>query len=593
MKLRYLFITFLCFFSYTHATNIQKDSLLTPQIHHKETLLKTPFWYAYSNGATSVEIDVFLKDGELYTTHNSKNRNTFDEAYLSPLEKTLYSLKNKPHTFYFLINIYSENQKTLNTIVSQIKKHPSLLHSQKIHFVILENLPKIKDLNNYPNFISFGTNNINSNLLNHSKVSLAVLDFKKITTWNGKGRLTQPDKDKITTIVSILKKKKKKILLSNTPNSKTAWRALTNLNVDFLSTPTIYECKKFLESLSSRQFKSPFYSSVYQPKNIKWKNKNPKNIILLIGDGNGLSHISATLYANGGQTTLSQLKNIGFIKTYSADDFTTDSAAAGTAIATGKKTNNRAIGTDIYGGKIENITEILNKKGFQTGVITTDKITGATPSSFYAHQIDRSSTALIAKDLENSKLSIFIGGGKKHFKDIPLSKQFTLLNSLDEISTSTSNNIGYFLADENPVSALKGRKGILALATKKTFDYFNLHKNPFFLMIEGAKIDSYAHENDIAGIVSEGIDFDMAITEAIKFADKNKETLVIITADHETAGLSIPNGSIKNRMVEADFTTFDHTGTLVPIFSYGPKSELFTGFYENNEIFKKIMKLLE
>src|SRR5690606_24387597 len=115
---------------------------------------------------------------------------------------------------------------------------------------------------------------------------------------------------------------------------------------------------------------------------------------------------------------------------------------------------------------------------------------------------------------------------------------------------------------------------------------------PFFLMIEGAKIDKFAHKNDVEGIVSEGIDFDRAITEAIKFADLSGDTLVIITADHETSGFSIPQGNLKNNIIEGDFTTYDHTAAMVPIFAYGPGSQEFQGVYENNEVYNKILRVL-
>src|SRR5690606_36467189 len=97
---------------------------------------------------------------------------------------------------------------------------------------------------------------------------------------------------------------------------------------------------------------------------------------------------------------------------------------------------------------------------------------------------------------------------------------------------------------------------------KASIDFLEAKNKPFFLMEEGAKIDKYAHKKNVAGIVSEGIDFDRAITEAIKFADVSKNTLVIITADHETSGFAIPQGNLKSKTIEGDFTTFDHTAAM-------------------------------
>jgi len=112
-------------------------------------------------------------------------------------------------------------------------------------------------------------------------------------------------------------------------------------------------------------------------------------------------------------------------------------------------------------------------------------------------------------------------------------------------------------------------------------------------MVEGAKIDSNGHTNNIKGIVTEMLDFDQAVRAALMEADKNKNTLVIITADHETSGLGIMQGSLENGEVEAGFLSNDHTASMVPIFAYGPQSQHFTGVFENTEIFHKIMKALE
>src|SRR5690606_2292876 len=293
-----------------------------------------------------------------------------------------------------------------------------------------------------------------------------------------------------------------------------------------------------------------------------------QNVILLIGDGNGLSQISAAVLANGGETTLTQLKSIGFIKTASSDDFTTDSAAAGTALATGQKTYNRSIGMGDNREPILNITEFLDKREFLSGCITTDRMVGATPSSFYAHQLDRDHTQEIAADLLKSKLSLFIGGGKADFDQDFSAKGFTILDNIDAIGNSTANKVGLFISEHGVPSYLDGRGNQLAVATRNGLQFLESKDKPFFLMVEGAKIDSYAHANNVAGVVTEGIDFDTAITEAIAFADRTGNTLVVITADHETGGMTLPQGNLEDSMVEGDFTTDDHTASMVPIFAY-------------------------
>ncbi len=244
------------------------------------------------------------------------------------------------------------------------------------------------------------------------KIGLISLSFRSFTDWNGKGRLTKDDLEKVTHVVEKAHAFRKPFRFWATPDSKTAWKSMVNLGVDYVNTDQPFECVTYVNSLSKRVFKNTSFSNVYTPTfSSDGSTKTPENIILLIGDGNGLAQISATALANGGALSLTQLKNIGFLKTQSADDFTTDSAGAGTALATGQKVPNRSIGMDADGKSITSLTEILDKKGFSTAIITTDEITGATPASFFAHQKDRSLSDAILKDLEKSSLELFVASG--------------------------------------------------------------------------------------------------------------------------------------------------------------------------------------
>jgi alkaline phosphatase len=151
----------------------------------------------------------------------------------------------------------------------------------------------------------------------------------------------------------------------------------------------------------------------------------------------------------------------------------------------------------------------------------------------------------------------------------------------------------YFSSSEDYSSKGPGRKNFLANATAKALTFLSREGKPFFLMVEGALIDSGGHLNSSETVIEEGIGFDMAIAEALKFADKNKETLVIVTADHETGGVTLPQGNMEKGQVELEFGTRDHTAVLVPIFAYGPHSDEFRGIYENTEVFKRLISLIE
>ncbi|MFK5973384.1 MAG: alkaline phosphatase [Flavobacteriaceae bacterium] len=569
------------------------------KIHsHNDYLQNVPFWNAYANGLNSIEVDIFLKNDTLFATHSEfdiKKGHTIENLYLRPIQQAIALQFGELKELQLLVDIKSDAHATLKKLIAVLERYPEIIRNNNIAIVISGNRPPVDTYLNYPDYIQFDYQSLNkiNNKKVWDKIALISLNFSAFSPWNGKGRLTADDHEKVKAIIDKAHSYDKPFRFWATPDSKTAWRAFTDMGVDFINTDMPYASSSYLKTLRQRVYHNQISSEVYAPTfSSDQKNTLVKNVILLIGDGNGLTQISSATLANGGDLTLTQLKSIGLLKTQSADDFTTDSAAAGTALATGEKTNNRAIGVAPDGQALVNITELLSEHGFISGCITTDNISGATPSAFYAHRKDRSDSNGIISDLSKSKLSLIIGGGALEIEKSKTDIGFTLVESLNTVGQSKEDKICYFLSKEDVPSILEGRKNILAEATKNGLKFLQAKGKPFFLMVEGAHIDSYGHHNEVSGIVSEGIDFDRAVTEAIKFADAHEHTLVIITADHETSGFSIPQGSLKNKMIEGDFTTHDHTGTMVPIFAYGPKSNQFQGVYENKEVFKKIIKVL-
>jgi len=569
------------------------------KIHsHNDYQQNVPFWSAYANGLNSIEVDVFLKNDTLFVTHGEleiKKDRTIENLYLEPIQKALALKFSEQQELQLLVDIKSDTYSTLKKLITVLERYPDIIHNNNISIVISGNRPKVGEYLNYPEYIKFDHQSLKSPNEEKvwDKIALISLNFKMFSRWNGKGRLTADDYKRVKDVIDRAHSYEKPFRFWGTPDSKTAWKAFRDLGVDFINTDLPYASSSYLSTLDQRVYHNKVSSEVYTPKfRSDQKNSLVKNVILLIGDGNGLSQISSSVLANGGNLTLTQLKSIGFLKTQSADDFTTDSAAAGTALATGEKTNNRAIGVDAFGGPLKNITELLFERGFVSGCITTDNISGATPSAFYAHRKDRSDTKGIISDLSKSKLSLIIGGGADEFEKKTAEMAFTPLDSISAIAGSNEQRVAHFISKGEVPSILEGRGAVLAEATKNGLAFLSAKNAPFFLMVEGAKIDSYGHENSASGIVSEGIDFDRAITEAVKFADDNGNTLVIVTADHETSGFSIPQGDLENQMIEGDFTTDDHTGVMVPIFAYGPNSQEFQGVYENYKVFGKILKVL-
>ena len=328
--------------------------------------------------------------------------------------------------------------------------------------------------------------------------------------------------------------------------------------------------------------------------------KKPKNIILMIGDGMGVSQIYAGMTVNHNKLNIEQFKHIGFSKTYSADNYITDSAAGATAISTGKKTKNGYIGVDSTGNRLKTILEIAEEHELATGLVATSVISHATPASFIAHYPDRHEYEKLANFFIDSDIDVFIGGGKGNFnkrKDsIDLirklsEKGYTITDSIQEIANIKSGKLAGFVSETAPKSIMNGRGNMLQVASNTALNILSNNKKGFFLMIEGSQIDWGGHENNSEYVSSEMIDFDKAIGVVLEFAKANGNTLVIVTADHETGGLSLNQGDFNTGEINAQFTTNNHTGVMVPVFAYGPGAEDFTGIYENTEIFNKMLKL--
>ena len=326
--------------------------------------------------------------------------------------------------------------------------------------------------------------------------------------------------------------------------------------------------------------------------------KLPKNIIFMIGDGMGLSQISAGLIAQRDALNLERCRVIGLSKTNSGNNLVTDSAAGATAFSTGQKTYNGAIGVGMDSLPLTTILEIAERNGLVTGLIATSSITHATPASFIAHQKSRMMDEEIATDFLKTEIDVFIGGGKKFFEertdhrnllDDLVAKGYTVATGMDEINAVKEGKVAGFIADEQPIKVTEGRGQVLAEATLKAIQLLNGHDKGFFIMAEGSQIDWGGHANDSEYIISEMQDFDYAVGKVLDFAKADGETLVIITADHETGGYGIVGGDLEAGEVKTKFLTDYHTATMVPVFAYGPGAEAYAGIYHNTAIFSKML----
>jgi len=328
--------------------------------------------------------------------------------------------------------------------------------------------------------------------------------------------------------------------------------------------------------------------------------KQPKNVILLIGDGMGINQMYAAMVQQGTPLAMNSMKDMGLVTTWAYNNFTTDSGAAGTALATGVKTRNGMIGMGPDSVAVPNLTQMSQLKGLSVGIVSACAVTHATPGAFVSHSVSRNNYEEIAEGFIKTKPDVFIGGGLNHFskradkRDLLLDLcmcEYTVAKTMQELKQVTKGKVAGLLYENHP-PAFDKRGDFLPEATAIAINLLKNNENGFFMMVEGSQIDWAGHSNDINQIIGETLDFDKAVAVALDFARKDGNTLVIVTSDHETGGLTLPQGSIRQKTVKAAFSTTNHTGELVPVMACGPGSELFRGFMDNTDIPKKIMELL-
>jgi alkaline phosphatase len=323
-----------------------------------------------------------------------------------------------------------------------------------------------------------------------------------------------------------------------------------------------------------------------------------KNIILMIGDGMGLPDVYAAMTIADKPLNIERCNITGLQKTFSSDHYITDSGAAGTALATGSKTKNGAIGMDAHKNRLKSILEKAEEHGLATGLVSTSSITHATPASFIAHQSNRDSYEDIAMDFLKTDIDVFIGGGYDHFAkradklnliDSLRFRGYEVDTTLNMILKSTSGKLAGFTAAIHNPYRLKGRGDMLPESSAKAIGILSNNKKGFFLMIEGSQIDWAGHSNSADTLIDETLDFDKAVGVALDFAQKDGHTLVVITADHETGGVTIVDGDRETHKVRLNFSTKNHTAVMVPVYAFGPGAEKFTGIFDNTDIPKKIL----
>lgn len=324
----------------------------------------------------------------------------------------------------------------------------------------------------------------------------------------------------------------------------------------------------------------------------------PLNVIFMIGDGMGTSQVTTMFYYKDEPSVFEQFKEIGFINTSSSSNKVTDSAAAGTAFATGQKSFNRGLGLNPDSVPVTSILSVLQIHGYETGLVTIGSITHATPAAFYAKVTDRDMEESIAEQLLYAGVDFFAGGGLDFFKKREDGQDLyqSLENrgyKMDTLGlspvTDTSLKYGYLLAPNGLPAKHKGRDSFLKEATEQALAKLSASDSGFFLMVEGSYIDWAGHARDKEFMLAEMLDFEEAMAVALRYVDAHENTLLIVTGDHETGGMSVGKGDQIDQ-VDLYFNTDQHTADLVPVFAKGRGAEGFKGFYQNSDVFHKILK---
>ena len=613
---------------------------------HNDYNRTAPFWEAYSQHCQSIEADVFLHNGELLVGHeveDLKPENSFLRLYVDPIVRTFRANGGKmwagsQDRLMLLVELKSATEPTLTEVIEQLEEFPDVFCSPEgVKVAITGNTPAKEHYRDYPEWVGFdGDIRETYTWAQLERVALVSNSFRMFAKkWNGKGRMIDPELNAVKDAIAKVHSWGKPIRFWEAPEGTTAYFTFWKLGVDIINTDKPAVAHLFFDDWGNKNFimgkhevqagvtgtkkldaatrsfsgfqneklqlsgRIPVYKPTYKNDGA---DKKIRNVILLIGDGMGINQVMAGAYANGRELSMLNIKSVGIQYYNPNDDFIGDSASGGSALATGDVSWTRHSATNKDGSvEYSPLTDYFKGMGKATGVVSLGDIADATPAVFYGHTSERDSTDKITSYWLTSDVDLICGPGTSYLEK-PRQDGLDMLNGIKANGYTYTKDATALGSEKGKVLCLDDRMG--AYATEETLSFLaditkasieklsQDSKKGFFLMVEGAKIDYAGHSDCFPASVIEQLGFDLAVAEALKFADSNGETLVVVTADHETGGLTLLDGDLETGHVLAVYNSDDHTPTVVPVFAYGPGSREFIGTYLNVEIPRTIKKLV-
>ena len=612
---------------------------------HNDYVRTAPFWEAYSQHCGSIEADVHWHEDQLLVGHDVKDltpARTFDAMYVQPIVQVVRAnggraWSDRPDRLILMVELKSDTEPELSQVIDLLGKYPDVFCGDAVQLVITGNTPAPENFDSYPHWVFFdGDIRENYTPAQLARVGMVSNSFRMFAKkWNGKGRMLDGELDAVNAAIDKVHSWGKPIRFWEAPEGTTAYFTFWKLGVDIINTDKPAVASLFFSDWVNKNFvmgkrdvqagvtgtkkldaatrsfsgfrneklqltrNVPTYTPTYRNDGT---NKKIKNVILLIGDGMGINQVMAAAYANDRDLSMLKLKSVGIQYYNPNDDFIGDSASGGSALATGEMSWTRHISSNKDGSvEYPALTNYFKGMGKATGVVSLGDIADATPAAFYGHTSERDSTDRITRYWLTSDIDLICGPGTSYLER-PRQDGVDLLTGIKANGYSYTKDATAVDKVGGKLICLDDRMG--AYATEETLGFLaditrssiaklaKDSKKGFFLMVEGAKIDYAGHSDCLPASIIEEFSFDLAVAEALKFADSNGETLVVVTADHETGGLTILDGDLETGHVLAVYNSDDHTPTVVPVFAYGPGSRAFAGTYLNIEIARTIKKLV-